>query len=332
MIARKNIVLVVGAGASHDFEPEMGTGSELFENILKRVNEKKELAYLSNMLDGIEERFGISINSQDRIRFSDELKKYKVAQERKGSSGSIDDFPNNNKNNDKFWTIGTFTIAFHILGYEDACLRKASFNKDSWLCELNDFIFKYRLHTWNDPLVDLKIVTFNYDRLIEEFLYRKHGQAITDFLKNSLVHIYSKVSPLPWQRNETKSNEGFLMFGHPNDDAKRILDNKDNIVLMYEQRAEKNPYLEEAKRFISNARVILFLGYGYDEYNNNNLGLTELEDKTFIANYYDKRKGKFEKFKKKDVWNKIGKKNRIIFRNMNCTDFIRDWLSKAVAS
>ena len=336
MIARKNIVLVVGAGASHDFEPEMGKGSELFDNIRKRVNEEKDKGYLTNILDGLKERHNQSITKEDRTSFAQKLDEYEKSQSEKRLLHSIDDFLNKNKSNGRFWIIGTFAIAFHILGYEAACLRKASFEKYSWLYELNDFIVKYRFNTWSDRLINFTIVTFNYDRLIEEFLYRKHGQDIVDFLKNSMVHIYKKVSSLPWQKYEMKSNEDFLMFGHPNDDVKRILDNKDNILLIFEQRVEENHNLEKAKEFISNANTILFLGYGYDEYNNKNLGLLNLESKNIIANYFvpewnDKYKKEFEDFKKNDkICDK--QKNQIFYTTETCTNFIRQWLNKAVDS
>jgi hypothetical protein len=331
--ARKNIVFVVGAGASHGFEPEMGTGSYLFDNIRKRLDEEKEKGYLTNILDGLE-RFDQPITQQDRTSFLQELDEYKKSQSEKELTCSIDDFLEKNKGNERFRTIGTFAIAFHVLGYEGACLGKASFDKSSWLHEVNDFIVKYRLNTWSDRFVDLKIVTFNYDRLIEEFLYRKHGQAIGDFMKNSLVHVYEKVSPLPWQTHEMKSNEDFLVFGHPNDDVKRILDNRKNILLMYGQRAKENPCLYQAKAFIASANTVLFLGYGYDDANNKNLGLSNLKTKNFIANYFvpewnDAWKKKFEDFKKDHkMWNK--EKNQSIYTTETCTDFIRHWLNRSV--
>ena len=40
MISKKKIVLVIGSGASHDFEPEMGTGKDLIQNISDRVTDR----------------------------------------------------------------------------------------------------------------------------------------------------------------------------------------------------------------------------------------------------------------------------------------------------
>ena len=322
-------MLVVGAGASHDFEPEMGTGQLLLENILSRVNEVKETAYLTNILDGLKEKFKINITPFQRKAFFEKLSEY---QQSKSVRYSIDDFLNTNLGQDGFWEIGTFSIAFHVLGYEEACLRKASFSVNSWLEELNEFIIQHRLNTWNDRLIDLKIVTLNYDRLLEEFLYRKHGQAISEFINKSIIHIYNKISPLPWQQNEMKNNQGFLMFGHPNNDEQRILDNKDNILLMFEQRMEKNLNLEPTKAAISSANSILFLGYGYDTYNNKNLGLTKLNGKRIFANYFikewnDKSKKEFEKFKADNaIWG--NQRDGITFTTETCTDFIRHWLRK----
>ena len=151
---RKNIVLVVGAGTSHDFEPEMDTGATLITNIINRVNDRDSKdKNLSDLLQGI------NINENQRVKFEKDLEKYKNDHV---DGASIDYFLNQKKDEDKYRDIGTFSIAFHILGNEASCVRKATFNKYSWLDELNVFIERCRLNIWGDPLVDLKIMTFNY--------------------------------------------------------------------------------------------------------------------------------------------------------------------------
>ncbi len=332
MTPRKNIVLVVGAGASHDVEPEMGTGKDLIQNISDRVTDRTALArgengYLVNLLEKLNQ------NEITRKKFVRLIDKYK-------SIGcSVDYFLNEVREKhpeiiDDFGKIGTFSIAFEIFGYEGACLRNASFNKPSWLEELNKFIEQYRLNTWSDRLVDLKIVTFNYDRLIEEFLFRKHGQAIKEFVDNSVVHVYNKIAPLGWQEEDkAQFDNGFLEFGHRNDDIEGILRYKEFVILMYDKRNNSNPHLQKSKEFLSSADSILFLGYGYDKYNNKNLGLPTLNGKMILANYYipewnDTWKKKYEEFKSNnEIWGT--QRDGIIFTTETCTNFIRHWLPKA---
>jgi hypothetical protein len=333
MIERKNIVLVVGAGTSHDFEPEMGTGAELIQNISDRVTDRTAQFHGQNrnLVDLLED---LGHNQDIREKFVSCIDKYVSAHR------SVDDFLHdvNHKTefNDvkgAFVEIGKFSIAFHVLGYEAACVRKASFSNRSWLDQLSDFIVKCRLNTWSDTFVDLRIVTFNYDRLLEEFLHWKHRQPIEEFIDNSLVHVYDKIAPLNWQeKDKARLGNGFLAFGHRNNDIPEIKKYKNSIKLMYDDTKD-NDHLKRAKKFISDADTVLLLGYGYDNYNNENLGLMKLEGKTFIANYFVTEwnadgKKKFEDFKNKTIWDK--NRNQSIYTTETCTHFIRYWLDKAV--
>ncbi len=122
----------------------------------------------------------------------------------------------------------------------------------------------------------ISIITFNYDRSLENFLYLgitrnfkeyQGGRPLSaaEILPFPIVHVYGQVAPLPWQSD--KSLEYAPDF-HAN-----AVDLADNIKLIDDRITED---VKEAKDIIKQAKRIFFLGFGYAEENLNVLGLPDI--------------------------------------------------------
>lgn len=260
-------LLIVGAGASNDFDPEMGTGYNLIDHIAKRViDENSEEKYLSTILETI------GYNYDFRKSFSNKIIEFLNSDLILGYS--IDSFLDKNP---EYYDIGRFCIAFHIIGYEAASIRRninVFFSKESWLKNLKNKLMPDSIDE------NLKIITFNYDRLIEYYLYHYFENDIIDFSKNNIIHIYGKLADLQWQNKFEYCN-----YGHPNNDIRRIKGIMNNFHLMFgERNAINNSAIDT---FINEAKQIIFLGFGYDEYNLNKLGIKRyLENREICGTFY----------------------------------------------
>jgi hypothetical protein len=246
----------------------MGVGADLLNDILERVTDRNvsiRERYFSNILN----RLGF--NESIRQAFTIQLEEYLSST----PNQSIDSFlnfvnvtPGLAHRREDFLRIGKIAIAFHVLGYEGGCIGSAAFQQTSWLDILNDFIGKGE---------EIKIITFNYDRLVEEFLYRRRGNSIIEFCNTSVTHIYNHIAPLAWQ-----DTSKFVMFGHPNNDARLLDEYRDTPILMYENRNAGNPSRDRARNWIRQAETIFFMGYSFDQYNNESLSLPGMEGKRFV--------------------------------------------------
>ncbi|MBI2269310.1 MAG: hypothetical protein HYU69_03025 [Bacteroidetes bacterium] len=273
----KPIVLIIGAGASHDLHPEFGLGSHLIQHISDRVTDRTSPhdRYLSNLLLELKEE---GINTSVCWDFVHHLDEYR----RRVKPASIDEFLNETDTypefiavRTKFETIGYFSILFNILGYEGA-IKKRPINGETWIDTLAKIIDEKGIClTPNERR--LNIITFNYDRNIEHLLYthdrfKERQHQISAFINKSIVHVYGKVGDLKWQ-NPSK----FFDYGEDNNDWKKILANKDAIKIMY-----KNRMTDEVEDKVFNwlhwrPHVEVFtLGFSWDMLNYNLLRLREL--------------------------------------------------------
>ena len=287
-------LLVIGAGASNDFDPEMGTGYNLINNIANRVIDEDNPP---------EKYFSIILNSMgydydQRREFSNKIRDFLNTPSSQGYS--IDLFLNKYP---KYYNIGRISIAFHIIGYEAASVRNNNdfFTKESWLKYLSRSI------------IDLKIITFNYDRLIEYYFYKYFKEKWIPFANNNIVHIYGKIGYLKWQ-----NPQNYCDYGHPNNDKEKLKSIMNNFRLMYSDRNNNNHDLTKAKEFIIDAEKIIFIGFGFDEYNLNQLEVNNHSDnKQLIGSFYNNNEDARNK-----VLNYFNGKIQLV--PMTCLQFVKD--------
>jgi hypothetical protein len=228
--------LVIGAGASHDLHYDFALGNELLQQISDRVTDRTSISTpnLSTLL----KRAGFDESILER--FVESIDTYQKAVKPIASiDGFIDEislYPEFKLVKVKFRQIAKFSIVFHILGYEGT-LEKVGLKHDSWIHELAAFIDRNNLLDEESLKMGyLRIITFNYDRIIEHYLYhheRFKGKQdkLKRFIDKWVLHVYGKIGDLEWQ----DLGEHFA-FGEDHTDVDKILANKDKIDLMFEER------------------------------------------------------------------------------------------------
>lgn len=268
-------VFILGAGASIDYG--FPSGKELVEEISRPINVMGHLDPRDN-----------TITSKELLKYGMEPEAYSVFQNQLVESRlSVDAFI---ENRPQFNEIGRKAIAITLLK-----------------CEVSDRLFRGRppyLHfermreskkpkNWYDLLWfyltnpfsfydfsknKLAIITFNYDRSLEHFLFtalkrssdRSDRECAKVLGEIPIIHIYGSLGPLPWQQsNCVPYNSG----GSPH-----------WVELSYQFikliRSDDNPEaseeFQEAHRLLRESERIFILGFGFDYTNIRRLNFQEL--------------------------------------------------------
>jgi hypothetical protein len=176
----KPTVLVLGAGASMDYGYPSGAG--LLENILKQ-NNSSEWKWLFRQKE-------ISNNDIEQYRNALYL----------SQQPSVDAFL---EHRPEFIDIGKLTMALYLMSCEEeVVLYDFGIRTKGW--------YHYLLNSINtgfDEFVEnkLSIITFNYDRSLEYFLftalkntYNKSDDVIAEVVKKiPIIHVHGYLGPLP---------------------------------------------------------------------------------------------------------------------------------------
>lgn len=124
----------------------------------------------------------------------------------------------------------------------------------------------------------LDIITFNYDRSLEQYLYNAvetayPGKSETQYREllqsRRIIHVYGKLGPLLWQ-----DVDSHIRYGQtPN--AEMLLKAASNIKIMREAQTITEEFTQ-AHKVLGEADRICFLGFGFDETNLQRLMLPHL--------------------------------------------------------
>jgi len=327
----KQTVLIVGAGASKALHPKFALGFELLRQISDTVTDRSSLynPLLSNLL--LKLKFDYS-TLWDFVHHLDEYMRTSEFPSIDGYLDEISSYPEFQSVKDKFIQIGKFSIMFHILGYE-AELKNSNngeLKDDAWVNEIAKFIDENNL--LNSPVqneVTLKIITFNYDRNIEHFLYNNSRflnkkEEIKLFINNSVTHVYGKIGDLIWQNVDR-----YFEYGEDNRKADKIFNEKNAIDIMYLERMDKsNVENNVAARWIHSEETdkVCSFGFNFDLINYRLLSLQNLNMVTpklkFIANVYPHEDNEFSY--RRIMANRIRNiKHNAEITYLNCTDFLK---------
>jgi hypothetical protein len=280
-----NVTLVIGAGASKDINHEISTGEELIKDIANRVTDRTS-PFNRNLSKELEEQLKFPI--EKLVKFLTHLDNYINSVQ----TPSIDEFlneintyPEFENDKDDFLTIGFVMILAHVFGFEGAITKKIidediKTKKLTWLSTLCNYIDK------NDILnkksnIELNIITFNYDRIIEYYLLNKYeySDEIIEFIYKRVHHVYGRAGSLdklkPKELNDG-TTEIVSQFGEYNSKLKEFKETYVNhIKIIYDKRNDT----ESLKPIIRDSKKILIFGYGFDSINNVRLGLLDYGDK-----------------------------------------------------
>jgi len=252
-------VLVLGAGASKDFG--FPTGRELVKQVKQEVSAggghsqlfsecAKELKL--NMVDS----FLSSLEQADPL--------------------SVDAWL---EHNPTFIEIGKVAIAITLLHREGHSKLRS---ENNWYQLLFD-----RLNSPFDRFQDnrLSIITFNYDRSLEQYLFKTFRYTHT--VKNEkeckeklnqlrIVHVYGSLGRLEWQCDDPEQSIPEVPYGGAGLHQDRVISASKSIKIMPEGQ-QLGIEFDKAKNWIGCANALYFLGFGYHQTNMERLGIETLK-------------------------------------------------------
>jgi hypothetical protein len=265
----QDTTLVLGAGASAPYG--FPSGQTLLDEVIK--------TFSSGNNDKVKILEQLGHTRQDIERFAQAL--------RRSGKGSVDAFLEHRSD---MVNLGKAAMAACLIPYEiEEKFSQPNANWYRWLyTALNappDRFAKNRL----------RIVTFNYDRSLEHYLfnaltatYNLESDKAANLVQSiPLVHLHGKLGRLPWQPGGGGSRE-YNTHLSPG----MIQTARDSIQVIHEERYD-SAALEEAQAHIRNSKRVVFVGFGYhpenlarlhidlesdfDYVGGSGLGLTKLE-------------------------------------------------------
>jgi len=255
----KPTVLILGAGASMNYG--FPSGLQLKAMICKAIKER------SGIFNDLVEA------TDDTDHVVDFYKNFLLS-----SEFSIDAFLEHNK---KYYDVGRRAIANVLLRIEG---QEELFDKwiDKWLDPDNKDKHWYQLlfSKLNAPFEDfeqndLTIITFNYDRSLEYFLWESMKAKYSDQDENSIleklrtipvIHVYGKLGSLPTYDAEG-SPVPYGSTGAQKAQMAAYLDFASKSIFTIHQATEMNEVVTKAQESLLRAARIYFLGFGYDKIN-----------------------------------------------------------------
>jgi len=311
----KETVFILGAGASVPYGYPTAQGLRDF--IIKDFRQKyifylhKKYNHSSDEAEKIANKFMYLIQSFNQ-----------------SGTKSFDLFLSRNRG--EYYEQGKFILAWCILYFESS----SKFNEEiknpasdwyKWLYnEMTDELVKSSdLEKINEN--KLKIITFNYDRSLEEYLEeslifsfsgdRKDVTKFTEWI--NVIHTYGKILDLRWENLENGEKYSTNNILDLADKA------KENIQIIYDERISRN---EEIQKIITSAERIFILGFGYSKENLEAIGLQNCINrnqyiygttKDFEENEIKKTKNLIRKLKPEI------RDDHIILENTDCVGLLR---------
>lgn len=298
----RNLTIVIGAGASK--EAELPIGRELIPKITNLLNIKFNGYSQSSGDYTLNEAIKIHCESNKINDISEFIYTAWRIVEGLPLAISIDNYINAHRGNEKLELCGKLAIVRSILDAE----RKSSIYQikgheytinhakltNTWYPKF------FQIITENCHIQDIKaqfkrikIISFNYDRCIEHYLYLSlqtyygiDSKESGELMKHLEVHHpYGSVGSFDWQDNELKA-----CFGEEAT-AEKLLDLASRIRTFTEGIDPKQSNIVQIREIIQNSERILFLGFSYLNQNMDLLGFSERYKGIKSPHYYGTAKG-----------------------------------------
>ncbi len=243
-------VLVLGAGVSIPYG--FPSGGELINTVLENLDGWRNIF----CEHGIQEK--LIGEFYQELRLSQQL--------------SIDAFL---ENRPEFLSIGKLSIALSLFPCEN---EKSLFE----LGKQNKGCYRYlfsKLSIGWEEFGDNKvsIITFNYDRSLEQFLFTaiKHSYGKSDeqcaevLGRIPIVHVHGSLGSLPWQSQNSKP--------YNSDYSEMDLSRAIERIIVISEGHENSPEFQQAKQIMEEAKRRYFLGFGYHPKNIQRLDVLKLQ-------------------------------------------------------
>jgi hypothetical protein len=247
MIKRRT-VLILGAGASAPFGFPVGRALriKIVADLQKSASQLSLLLVESGYAEGQINRF------RDALQLANQP--------------SVDVFL---EHRSEFKNIGKLAIAASLIPYEDE--KKLFGVDDNWY----EYLFS-RLGPSKQDVMNskLSIITFNYDRSIDHFLFaslRNSFSLGTDETRKILtenipiVHVHGKLGKLPFEDDGRGDSRSYTP-SEPGSEAGLAMAASSAIKIVHEGTKD-DPDFIHARKIIESAELVCFLGFGYLEAN-----------------------------------------------------------------
>ncbi|NKC16001.1 MAG: hypothetical protein GKR94_28520 [Gammaproteobacteria bacterium] len=272
--------MIIGAGASKEFG--LPTGDELKQQIARALDIRYDLLTQSTGARLIKSAFTVAAEKQTgSLDIGPYLSQAHRIRGALLQAISIDNLLDAHKGNNALELCGKLAIAISILSAErnsnlwiDARARESRLPfehlKKSWAipfwqiltenCEFSDL---------PDRLARITVITFNYDRCIEHFLYESiqnyfgvEPDAAARVLEClTIFHVYGRVGPLPWQC----AIDSIPYGGEPS--PEQLFRLALGIRTFTEGTDPKTSDIRSIRQRYASAEKVLFLGFGFHRLN-----------------------------------------------------------------
>jgi hypothetical protein len=277
----KKIVFILGAGASMPFQQP--SGFELVKLVDESLKFEPKKIYkttrggFSSLVPDFDYDDTRSENVLVQLIMDAGFEKTYIEHFRKSlvnsQINSVDAFL---EHRTEFISIGKMAIAYNLLKREQFSQSVFNTNPDWYKYLWNKLITKFE----DFPKNDIALITFNYDRTLEHFLfnsfkslYGKNDQiSATEINKIKIIHLHGSLGFLPWQAD----TENEVSFGYEIQDFEELINISNNIKIIHEDVSNNAAFID-AHTLLSVCDEIYFLGFGFNEINLDRLKIKTLE-------------------------------------------------------
>jgi hypothetical protein len=180
----------------------------------------------------------------------------------KSGTASVDAFL---EGRPEFLDVGKFAIAYCLIPFEiEANLYSPPAGDGDWYLYLSE-----KLAGAFDKFGEnkLSIITFNYDRSLEHYLFNSlrnlHGRPVDDCIEKlamiPIIHVYGQLGKIPYPQQGCRQ---YLPLGE-DEMPGVVVGAADGITLLHEAASD----LAEARKLLEAAKRICFLGFSYHPLN-----------------------------------------------------------------
>ena len=253
-------VLILGAGASKPFG--FPTGREL---VGKTCNQSGELNINAALFNEIAIEQGQGVINEFTLALRD------------ADPPSVDIWL---EHNPKFIKVGKTALAMVLLAHEFRSNLKPEKN---WYQLLFDRLNAPFNEFQNNKLA---IVTFNYDRSLEQYFFQRlkrtyTGKNESEYIEKlnqlKILHIYGSLGRLPWQIDDPKNSLPEVPYGRGEGREKQaIISAANSIEIMSDNSSSVSDRLQKFQKLMKGCKALYFLGFGYHETNMKRLEIDTL--------------------------------------------------------
>jgi hypothetical protein len=295
-VFKTKTVFIVGAGAS--CELGLPSGAQLKDDIAKLLNITFPDGYHQKTGDpDICECFRALAREQNMQSINEFLKKSCHIRDSLPLALSIDNFLDAHKDDQLIEQCGKLAIAKAIVNAEQISILRRMFSKDrkanfsalegTWLLKFFQMLTEnVRKEEIGDIFANISIITFNYDRCIEQFLPFALSQyygldeiaAQQACQRLTIIHPYGQVGWLPWQKDQDQ-----VPFGADRFDLIKV----SSMLRTFAEGMADPIQRVQIETLMHNAESVVFLGFAFHPMNMDILKLPVegLARKAFATTY-----------------------------------------------